>query len=596
MCGISGVYNFSNEIINSEKILKNILKIQNNRGPDDRNIWISECKKLYLGHNRLSIIDLSKNASQPFVSIDQNYIITFNGEIYNFQDIKADLIKKNIQFKSKSDTEVILESYKYWGIDFVNKLRGMFSFVIWDKKEKKLILARDPFGIKPLYYSINKKVLYFASQVSALLSINEVSNIKLGKSICEYYLWGNVEEPNTLYRDISSIERGSIKIFDKNFNQTTYKYADIKETIINSKKDNFKNINDLNEKLSWVIRKSVKNHLVADVPITFSLSSGIDSNILLSSVEKKHNRDVINSLTLDFPNKINESKIAKKNSIINNINHIRKNINIDEISDLVLKYYNAMDMPTNDGLNNYLVSYYAKKNGSKILVSGIGGDEFFFGYPSFTRIPIIKKLSKLFPSKKNIKNILYLFGYKSLNKLKLNTKFSGLFKYNKKIFDLFMLQRCIFMPDEIGDLINKQIVDDKMIELHNKEKNNNFENDQMEIMYYEIKYYLCSKLLRDADWASMSNSIELRTPFVDWFLFKDILPILKSNFVVNKKNLLNSFKNNVPRELFLRKKSSFEIPHQMIFDKLSNNQRKHYNPLKNWSLFNYENFLLNEEK
>ena len=138
-----------------------------------------------------------------------------------------------------------------------------------------------------MYYSINKKVLYFASQVSALLSINEVSNIKLGKSICEYYLWGNVEEPNTLYRDISSIERGSIKIFDKNFNQTTYKYADIKETIINSKKDNFKNINDLNEKLSWVIRKSVKNHLVADVPITFSLSSGIDSNILLSSVEKK---------------------------------------------------------------------------------------------------------------------------------------------------------------------------------------------------------------------------------------------------------------------------------------------------------------------
>ena len=178
MCGISGVYNFSNESINSEKILGKILKIQNNRGPDDKNIWISECKKLHLGHNRLSIIDLSNNASQPFVSVDQNYIITFNGEIYNFQDIKIDLIKKNIKFKSKSDTEVILESYKYWGIEFLNKLRGMFSFVIWDKREEKLILARDPFGIKPLYYSINKKVLYFASQVKALLSIDEVSSIK----------------------------------------------------------------------------------------------------------------------------------------------------------------------------------------------------------------------------------------------------------------------------------------------------------------------------------------------------------------------------------------------------------------------------------
>ncbi len=596
MCGISGVYNFSNQSINSEKILGKILKIQNNRGPDDKNIWISECKKLYLGHNRLSIIDLSNNASQPFVSVDQNYIITFNGEIYNFQDIKIYLIKKNIKFKSKSDTEVILESYKYWGIEFLNKLRGMFSFAIWDKREEKLILARDPFGIKPLYYSINKKVLYFASQVKALLSIDEVSSIKLGHSICEYYLWGNVEEPNTLYRDIFSIERGSVKIFDKNFNQKDYKYADIKETIIKSKTENFQNIDDLNSKLGSLIEKSVKYHLVADVPITFSLSSGVDSNVLLSAVDKDYDRDKINSLTLDFPNKINESKLAKKNSIKNNINHLSENINIDEIIELVLQYYNSMDMPTNDGLNNYLVSYYAKKNGSKILVSGIGGDEFFFGYPSFTRIPIIKKLSKFFPSKENIKNSLYSFGYKSLKKLKYNTKFAGLFKYNSNIFDAFMLQRCVFMPDEINDLINTKLIDEKMNELQNKEKNNNFENDQMEIMYYEIKYYLCPKLLRDADWASMSNSIELRTPFVDWFLFKDILPILKSNFVVNKKNILKIFESRVPRELFSRKKTGFEIPHQVFFKKLSNSNRKYHNPFKDWSLMNLENFILNEKK
>ena len=190
------------------------------------------------------------------------------------------------------------------------------------------------------------------------------------------------------------------------------------------------------------------------LPITFSLSSGVDSNVLLSAVDKNYDRDKINSLTLDFPNKINESELAKKNSINNNINHLSENINIDEIIELVLKYYNSMDMPTNDGLNNYLVSYYAKKNGSKILVSGIGGDEFFFGYPSFTRIPIIKKLSKFFPSKENIKNSLYSFVYKSLKKFKYNTKFAGLFKYNSNIFDAYMLQRCVFMPDEINDLIN----------------------------------------------------------------------------------------------------------------------------------------------
>ena len=152
MCGISGIYNYLDKSINSKSIIEKIVKLQHARGPDDQGIWESECKKICFGHNRLAIIDLSQKGKQPFISNDEKLVITFNGEIYNFKEIREELIKKNINFKSNSDTEVILESYKFWGLYFIKKLRGMFAFALWDSIKKKLILVRDPFGIKPLYY------------------------------------------------------------------------------------------------------------------------------------------------------------------------------------------------------------------------------------------------------------------------------------------------------------------------------------------------------------------------------------------------------------------------------------------------------------
>ena len=157
--------NHQNKNISSKLSIEKIVKLQNNRGPDDSGIWESKCKKICFGHNRLAIIDLTKNAKQPFISKDENFVITFNGEIYNFRDIKKELTEKKIYFKSNSDTEVIIESYKYWGLSFIKKLRGMFALAIWDSIKKKLILARDPFGIKPLYYTKKNGVCYFASQV-----------------------------------------------------------------------------------------------------------------------------------------------------------------------------------------------------------------------------------------------------------------------------------------------------------------------------------------------------------------------------------------------------------------------------------------------
>ena len=170
MCGISGIFNFQNKSYNFSPIIKRMVNKQNNRGPDNSGIWNSSCNKVFLGHNRLSIIDLSTNGNQPMISYDNEFVITFNGEIYNFKEIKIELINLGVKFSNNTDTEVLLESYKHWGINSLSKLRGMYAFSIWDLKKKTLLLARDPFGIKPLYYTHKNNVFYFASELKTITS------------------------------------------------------------------------------------------------------------------------------------------------------------------------------------------------------------------------------------------------------------------------------------------------------------------------------------------------------------------------------------------------------------------------------------------
>ena len=598
MCGISGIYNFFNKEFDSRKTIEKIIKIQNSRGPDENGMWISNCNKITLGHNRLSIIDLSEKAKQPFISKDGNFTITYNGEIYNYKEIKNELIKKKILFKSNSDTEVVIEAYKYWGLDCLKKFRGMFAFAIWDNIKKKLILARDPFGIKPLYYLKKNNMLFFASQVKSIISIDNLSFEKSGKNVLDYYLWGNIPEPFTLYKDIFSIERGTAKIFDKNCIETSHVYADLKETIINSEKNYFKNDLELNEKLNYIIKKTVSYHQVSDVPVTFLLSSGVDSNILLAASKKELNTN-LNALTLDFSEKLKESPLAQIGAKINKIDHIVEKVEDEKILELILKYYENMDMPTNDGLNNYVASHFAKKNGSKVLISGVGGDELFSGYPSFKNIPIMRQFSKMIPNNKDFQKFFYNIFYKILLKSNKNTKYAGVFKYCHNTFDSFMLQRCVFTPEEILELVNSKVIDEKIddfkVQKENEIDNKDFENEQLKIMYYELKYYLCSKLLRDCDWTSMSNSIEMRTPFVDWFFFKELLPILKSNIKISKKNILDSFKDKIPLELYNRKKTGFAIPYKQYFKKVSRKESNYTNPIKDWSILNYKKYLDNKK-
>ena len=282
MCGISGIFYPSLKKINQIEIINKILKVQKLRGPDNCGVWNSKCGKVTFGHNRLSIIDLTENANQPFVSNDKRIVITFNGEIYNFQEIRQQLLKKNTKFKSNSDTEIIVEAYKYWGLDFVNYFRGMFSFVIWDTLKNELVLARDPFGIKPLYYTYQNNIFYFASQIKSILSIQNIKFSKSNAGICSYFMFGNVIDPFTIYNEIKSLEKGTLLVINNEGIKKKINFYSIKNKILNSEKLNISNEYDQTNYLKEILDDTVRCHSISDVPITYLLSSGIDSNVLVA--------------------------------------------------------------------------------------------------------------------------------------------------------------------------------------------------------------------------------------------------------------------------------------------------------------------------
>ena len=595
MCGISGVFNYSNRNIVSKNIIEKINDLQKDRGPDGNGLWQSDCKKITLGHTRLSIIDLTENANQPFLTEDKNYVITFNGEIYNYAEIKKKLQGENVRFISDSDTEVILQSYKFWGLKFTKYLRGMFSFAIYDKRKKELILVRDPFGIKPLYYVKSGNVIYFASQIKSLLSINHIKFTLSNAGICSYYVWGHLQEPFTLYKEIKSLKKGSILTINSNGIEKTINYASIKNSILNTKGIHIKNNDDASSYLRNTLNESVKFHNISDVPITCLLSSGIDSNVLITSAASQ-NLNNFDALTLDFgfSGEENENKLASATSKLNQVKHSIKKFSNKEIQELMKDFFKKMDSPTVDGFNNFLISNQVNQNKKKVMISGVGGDEIFFGYPSFKRIPKIYNLFKFIPNIniKNPKSIINL-----LNKIKINPKFFGLLNYNSTYEKIFFLQRCSFMPEELEGIVDFNVLKSGLEELNVVENLKNdikdFDNDSLLITYLETEYYLCSRLLRDADWATMSNSVEMRTPYVDWTFFNDLIPLLKSNIKINKHTLLDCYKEKLPKELYTRKKTGFSIPYKKYFDLSDNDKNEQSSSLKNWAIFSYNSYIKN---
>jgi len=561
MCGI--IASFSSIKFNQAEKIQNLKMLGSleKRGPDASN-FISQ-NHVFLGHTRLSIIDTRSIANQPFSNVDDKYTILFNGEIYNYKNLKEKLIIKGYVFKTNSDTEVILNLFIEYGVKSFGLLRGMFAILVYDKIKEEIILARDSVGIKPLYYYSDKKKLIISSQVKTITHSSVNKEIDFESKI-DFYLMGFVIEPKTIFKNIKSVKSGNYIKFKLDKNKSISLIEENKYQINFDKKD---------KDLSFFFEDTIKSHLVSDVDIGLFLSSGIDSSAIASELLKYKKKFLALNLAFkEYRGKNeDESILAKKISLKTKMNY--KQLNSDETELLKFKkiFFEDMDQPTIDGLNTWILSNHAKKTKIKVFLSGLGLDELLFGYKTREYIQILNIL-KYF--KRIIKIISFFLKF---NFFKLPRKIKYFHKYLDSFADLYVLKRSNLLFEEIYFLTKEEI---------NFYKKNSdlykilnqidiFSNNLNEKIYYaESQLYMKNMLLRDSDWAGMANSIEIRVPFADCIFRDQISNKYHQNKKINKKIVFSILNQEIKKIIKNRKKTGFNIPKNIfINEKILNNSK-----------------------
>ncbi len=569
MCGIAGIFNYASSGLKVERHeLKVICDQMATRGPDHFGEWFSEDDRLALGHRRLSIIDLTNKANQPMKSQDGRLVITFNGEIYNYKILKNELEDKGYSFHSQSDTEVLLNMYKEYGIKMFDHLRGMYAFALWDKNKGGVLLARDPLGIKPLYYADDGKTIRIASQVKALLESEHIDKKLDPSGQAGFLLWGYVPEPYTIYKAIQALPGGSSMWIDKNGGHRPRIFSDVSEILSQASTVKIKMTPfEMKEYLHDALLESVKYHSIADVPVGVFLSSGFDSSVI-TALSSEINGHLLKTITIGFDEcrgtTFDETalaqEIAKQYGTQHHTVWVSKMDFENELPNILLK----MDQPSIDGINNYFVSKAASEMGLKVALSGLGGDEIFGTYKTFKYIPKITSLTGFNNYVPQFGKMFRLFmgnAFKSIGK----PKYAGIFEYGYSYDRAYFLGRACFMPWELPGILGVETAFAGLEGLQPhflamKRMTEDIQNNHFKIVALEMTQYMQSQLLRHADWAGMAHSLEVRVPFVDIALLKSIAPLFSKSNKPTKLDMAKSVREPLPKSLFDRPKTGFYTP------------------------------------
>jgi asparagine synthase (glutamine-hydrolysing) len=562
MCGIAGLLDFDETPGNSGKILRVMLDSIRHRGPDDRGeelIASEDGPTLHLGHQRFSIIDLSPGGHQPMANDDQSLWLSTNSEIYNYRELREEL-SNTFRFSSQSDTEVLLKSYEHWGNGCLEKLRGMFAFAVWDSKKQQLILARDRLGIKPLYYIAGEKQFLFASEVRALLA-SGLSDSEINPTGLYHYLsFGHLKSPETLIGNIQELKAGHYLIVesDGSFKETQYWHP----------LDSIESDTNDTDSIQSLLCDAVRFRQVSDVPMGAFLSGGIDSSAIVSHMASISD-EPIDTLTIGFKEKeFDESEHSAEISRIFKTRHKLLTLDEEQLLDALPSAINAMDQPTMDGINTFLISRAANEAGLKVVLSGLGGDELFGGYPSFQLVPNLlekKKWLQHYPKfLLNLGTKLLKYSLSSDQSIKLNHwlngKLSGAHEY--------YLIRALYCQDQVSELFQDQnLVEKETLKNFETTKDNlnleKLDGDFSLISYLETTHYLQNMLLRDTDMMSMAHPLEVRVPFMDHKLVEHMFSMpahLKKLTATPKALLVNSMQPALPDSIVHRKKMGFTLP------------------------------------
>lgn len=493
------------------------------------------------------------------LSEDGMVTIVFNGEIYNYRSLRQALEAEGVRFRSDSDTEVLLALYQRHGRSMLGRLRGMFAFALWDNARQGLLAARDGFGIKPLYVADDGGTLRFASQVKALLAGGNVDTAPEPAGHAGFLLWGHVPEPFTLYRGIRALAPGQWLWQQRGRPAERGSFFDLTAELAAIPADG-------NVDFRQALMDSLSHHMVSDVPVGVFLSAGLDSS-LLTALAARRSTAPVETITLgfaDFAGTANdEVPLAELTAAHYKTRHTTVRVPHSDFAAARPAILSAMDQPTIDGVNVWLVSRAAAQLGLKVALSGLGGDELFAGYDSFQQLPRLARTLAPLAHVPALGRGFRLATQGFLSRF-TSSKWAGLLEYGSSMGGAYLLRRGLFMPWELPEFMDPDMARAGWSSLQNEarlaETVAGLGSGRLAVSALEASFYMRNQLLRDADWAGMAHSLEIRVPLVDVELWRAVVALVKEGKAPSKRDMATAALPSLPEAVLNRPKTGFHVP------------------------------------
>lgn len=566
MCGINGYFS-SNNVVGESRVM-NALGGMNaavrHRGPDDsgKEYLSGHCWSLGLGHTRLSIIDLSESGHQPMLDEATGNTIVFNGEIYNFKDIRSRLEGEGVVLKSNSDTEVILKSYACWGHSCVEHFRGIFAFAIWDKHNEELFLARDQLGVKPLYYYAGDAFL-LSSEVRGLLASSVIPRKLSREGLWGYLQAGFVQEPSTLIEGVHSVPPASTIVLSALDERKTYRYWELPDPMSLAPDEGV-----VLDSVRHTLDEAIRYQQVSDAPIGVFLSGGIDSSAI-ASLACLQNPGKINTFCIGFEeDAYNESHYAREIASQIGSNHSELIMRGEDVRSHWEDALSAYNQPSYDGLNTYFISKLLTESGLKVALSGLGGDEVFAGYDGFGKMLKVARLARLLQFVPPMSGVLG-------SRFHVHPAMQVLSELNgRRSPSPYFASRLLFGSLNIEWLLGASSLGSNKFSWMRRNQGlavraSGFDSIN-EVSFLELRHYILNQLLRDSDQMSMAHFLELRVPLLDHRLVESVFKYpgsIKTSDSLQKPLLVKALKDILPEIVYNHPKQGFVFPFERWFKK-----------------------------
>jgi len=572
MCGIFGIIGLKARV--PSELLERATKSLAHRGPDDSGTVIlhdsvNEEIEIGLGNRRLAILDLSPQGHQPMNDPATGNWIVYNGELYNFREVRSKLQREGLYFHSNSDTEVILKAYTHWGERCLSEFRGMFAFAIWDAQHHRLFVARDPMGIKPLYFCQSDRYFIFSSEVRTLLGTGLVPRVIDGAGLVNYFTFGSVYDPNTLVEGVNALPAGCYLTWE-NGQMKHEQYWDLVGPNIREDSDDAyaspNNHRELEHEIAEMLDEAVRMQLVSDVPVGVFLSGGIDSSSLVGILSRNNIRPSTFSIVFQESD-YSEAEYSRAIAQQFHTDHHEITVTQSDFFAAIDPAIHAMDLPTIDGINTYFVSERTRAAGVKVVLSGLGGDESFAGYSSFRTVPGMERLANAWERVPEVIRgpLANMFAALAPSSDQ-NRKLVALGRDTEEIVHPYFLSRMLFTPEQQRGLLSnispaafvrtKQPLTESLSRTRSLDPINR-------VSYLETRCYMLNTLLRDSDFMSMAHGLEVRVPLIDHQLARRILALpgsCKLDARTPKPLLVKALRGQLPDNIVYRPKRGFTLP------------------------------------